>query len=199
MALSRTEPPLTGTPADAPTPAAARPDNPAPASAAVVQTPAATAHTSAPSLPAPVTNAAELAHELGARMRMAVREGGRELVVSMRPAELGHLTVRVTMIDGLLTAQIAADRPEAARLLQQALPQLGAVLQGLGYAVDTLDVSYAGAHGGSGNDAGGPGERPAAGGGPHDDDSPGADRAATPLTGAAATASGDGDHLDLLA
>ena len=96
---------------------------------------------------------AELAHELGARMRMAVREGGRELVVNLRPAELGHLTVRVAMVDGVLTAHIAAERPEAARLLQQTLPQLDGVLQSLGFSVDSVDVSYAGQQGQAGHDA----------------------------------------------
>ena len=109
-----------------------------------------------PAAPTPLagaTNAAELAHELGARMRMAVREGGRELVVNLRPAELGHLTVRVAMVDGVLTAHIAAERPEAARLLQQTLPQLDGVLQSLGFSVDSVDVSYAGQQGQAGHDA----------------------------------------------
>lgn len=109
--------------------------------------------TAAPTPLAGATNAAELAHELGARMRMAVREGGRELVANLRPAELGHLTVRVAMVDGVLTAHIAAERPEAARLLQQTLPQLDGVLQSLGFSVDSVDVSYAGQQGQAGHDA----------------------------------------------
>ena len=72
---------------------------------------------------------------------MAVREGGRELLVNLRPPDLGHLTIRVTMTDGVLQAQIIADRPEAARMLQQSLAQLDSALTDLGYSLDGLDVS----------------------------------------------------------
>jgi chemotaxis protein MotD len=75
---------------------------------------------------------------------MAVREGGRELLVNLRPPDLGQLTIRVTMTDGVLHAQIMADRPEAARMLQQSLPQLDSALTDLGYSLDGLEVSYGG-------------------------------------------------------
>ncbi|MEQ8833056.1 MAG: flagellar hook-length control protein FliK [Miltoncostaeaceae bacterium] len=153
------------------------------------------------------TNAAELAGELGARMRMAVREGGRELVVSLRPAELGHLTVRVTMVDGALTAQIAADRPEAARMLQQSLGQLGTVLNEMGFQVDSLEIGWtgeeAGAHSGADRDE----EGPASGGA--DDAAPGftldgdvADMVpvgATSTTDTTPAAAAGDDGLDLMA
>ena len=91
-----------------------------------------------------LTTPHELARELGHRVQMAVREGGRELLITLRPPELGHLTIRVTMIDGVLQAQIVADRPEAARLLQQSLSHLDSSLGDLGYSLDSLDVAYSG-------------------------------------------------------
>ena len=91
-----------------------------------------------------LTTPHELAREIGSRVHMAVREGGRELVVNLRPAELGHLTIRVTMADGVLQAHIIADRPEAARMLQQSLGQLDTALGDLGYSLDTLDIAYGG-------------------------------------------------------
>jgi flagellar hook-length control protein FliK len=91
-----------------------------------------------------LTTPHELARELGTRLQMAVREGGRELVVTLRPAELGHLTIRVTVQDGVLQAQILADRPEAARMLQQSLGHLGSALGDLGYSLENLDVAYGG-------------------------------------------------------
>ena len=75
---------------------------------------------------------------------MAVREGGRELLINLRPPDLGHLTIRVTMTEGVMQAQIIADRPEAARLLQQSLAHLDASLGDLGYSLDSLDVAYSG-------------------------------------------------------
>jgi chemotaxis protein MotD len=183
--------------ADAPVTPAGPPAIPAPQASSP-----GVSHAAGASVLARVTNASELAHELGARMRMAVREGGRELVVNMRPAELGHLTVRVTMVDGVLTAQIAADRPEAARLLQQSLPQLGAVLQDLGYSVDGLDVSYAGQQGHPGHDASGAAkERTAAGGaGGADGDTTATGEPGVVAAGASSPSGvAGGDHLDLLA
>jgi flagellar hook-length control protein FliK len=91
-----------------------------------------------------LTTPHELARELGQRVHMAVREGGRELVVQLRPADLGHLTIRVTMADGVMQATIIADRPEAARMLQQSLGNLDAALGDLGYSLDNLDVAYQG-------------------------------------------------------
>ena len=91
-----------------------------------------------------LTTPHELARELGTRVHMAVREGGRELVLNLRPADLGHLTIRVTMHDGIMQAQIIADRPEAARMLQQSMQHLGSALGDLGYSLDNLDVAYQG-------------------------------------------------------
>jgi flagellar hook-length control protein FliK len=182
--------------AEAPAAPAGPPAPPAPQASST-----GVSHAAGASVLARATSAAELAHELGARMRMAVREGGRELVVNMRPAELGHVTVRVTMVDGVLTAQIAADRPEAARLLQQSLPQLGAVLQDLGYSVDGLDVSYAGQQGRPGHEASDAARERSSAGGTEGADGettvaaePGATAAAPSPPGAA-----DGNRLDMLA
>ena len=91
-----------------------------------------------------MTTPHELAKELGQRMHMAVREGGKELLVNLRPPDLGHLTIRVTMTEGVLQAQIMADRPEAAKLLQQSLGHLDSALGDLGYSLGNLDVAYGG-------------------------------------------------------
>lgn len=160
-------PPATGAPA---APAAPAPPA-APAHSATVETPArprpAGEPAPVPTAPAPLalgapaqpptvadplgsrgaaglTTPHELARELGTRLQMAVREGGRELLLNLRPPELGHVTIRVTMSDGVLQAQIVADRPEAARMLQQSLTHLGAALGDLGYSLENLDVAYGG-------------------------------------------------------
>jgi hypothetical protein len=138
----------------------------------------------------------ELAQEIGARVHMAVREGGRELVVNLRPADLGRLTIRVTMTDGVMHAQILADRPEAARMLQGSLGHLGAALGDLGYSLDSLDVSYGGQGSPDPRDAApsAPGPaRPARGAAPEGD---GAPVAADPIP---TTGRGPSPRLDLLA
>lgn len=48
------------------------------------------------------------------------------------------------MNDGIMQAQIIADRPEAARMLQQSMEHLDSALGDLGYSLDNLDVAYQG-------------------------------------------------------
>lgn len=76
------------------------------------------------------------------RMHVSLREGGREVMLSMRPPELGHVVVRMVMHDGVLQAHVIADRPEAARMLEQALPHLGEALAERGYTLEGMDISY---------------------------------------------------------
>jgi flagellar hook-length control protein FliK len=91
----------------------------------------------------------QLAYELVGRLRMAVREEGKEIRLQLRPPELGNLTIRVVMHDGVLQAHIAADRPEAAKLLEQSLGHLEDMLADRGFELGGVDV-----------DAGGPGFDP---------------------------------------
>jgi hypothetical protein len=86
----------------------------------------------------------QLAHELAGHLRMSIREEGREIQISLRPAELGSLTIRVVMQDGVLQAHIAADRPEAARLLEQSLAHLEDTLADRGYELGGVDVNAGG-------------------------------------------------------
>ncbi|HET6691942.1 MAG TPA: flagellar hook-length control protein FliK, partial [Miltoncostaeaceae bacterium] len=136
----------------------------------------------------------ELAKELGQRVHMAVREGGKELLVNLRPPDLGHLTIRVTMTDGVLQAQITADRPEAAKLLQQALGDLDTALGDLGYAMGNLDVAHQGGRDAYASSQG-------SGVAPHRAATADAGEAAGPASAAVAATTGPGDTrgLDLLA
>ena len=88
------------------------------------------------------SHAMDLARELGARVQVALREGGREVMLSMRPPELGHVVVRLVMHDGVLQAHIVADRPEAARMLEQALPHLSDALSERGLSLEGMDITY---------------------------------------------------------
>jgi flagellar hook-length control protein FliK len=92
----------------------------------------------------PAHSPTQLAHELVDHLRVAVREEGREIQIHLRPAELGAMTIRVTMQDGVLQAHIAADRPESARLLEQSLRHLEDMLADRGYEMGSLDVNTGG-------------------------------------------------------
>jgi Flagellar hook-length control protein FliK len=84
----------------------------------------------------------QVAEDLGMRMQMSLREGGREVMLSFRPADLGHVLVKVSMIDGVLRAQVTADRPEAVRMLEQAMPHLTDALAERGLSLQGMDISY---------------------------------------------------------
>jgi flagellar hook-length control protein FliK len=92
----------------------------------------------------PAHSPTQLAHELVDHLRVAVREEGREIQITLRPAELGTMTIRVTMQDGVLQAHIMADRPESARLLEQSLRHLEDMLADRGYEMGSVDVNSGG-------------------------------------------------------
>jgi flagellar hook-length control protein FliK len=87
---------------------------------------------------------------------MAVRAEGREIQLHLRPPDLGQLAIRVVVHDGVLQAHIAADRPEAARLLEQSLGHLQDILAERGYELGSVDVEAGGPEaGGAGSGAAG--------------------------------------------
>ncbi len=83
-----------------------------------------------------------LAHEIADHVKMSVGQGGKEIVLSMRPPELGHVVIRMVMNDGVLQAQIIADKPEAAKMLQQAMPHLTDALESQGYDLAGMDIAH---------------------------------------------------------
>lgn len=116
---------------------------PAGATGATAVAPARTEAMPAASAPGAAMHAA-LAKDISERVHVAVREGGREIILNLHPQELGRLTVRVVMNDGLLQAHIVADRPESAKMLEQAMSHLSDALSDQGYTLQGMDVSYNG-------------------------------------------------------
>lgn len=57
--------------------------------------------------------------EVPVHIAKAVGDGRQELTVALRPAELGHLTIRLQFADGLVQVDVRADRPETLHLLQR--------------------------------------------------------------------------------
>ena len=75
---------------------------------------------------------------------MSINQGGKEILLDMRPPELGHVVIRMVMHDGVLQAQIVADKPEAARMLEQAMPHLSEALQAQGFDLAGMDIAHHG-------------------------------------------------------
>jgi hypothetical protein len=68
----------------------------------------------------------------------------RVLDVSLEPAELGSMRVRLALRDATLRVEIEAAMPETARLLADEQTQLGDRLQAAGYVLEAVVVSAAG-------------------------------------------------------
>jgi flagellar hook-length control protein FliK len=83
-----------------------------------------------------------VAQDIEMRLRVCVRDHGRVLKLSLRPPELGNLQITVVRHEGTLQAQIVAERPEAVRLLERALPQLQDLLTDRGLSLGAFDVAY---------------------------------------------------------
>ncbi len=91
------------------------------------------------------------------RIVKALGDGAARLTVTLRPQELGTLSIRMHFVDGRLTVDVAADRPETLHLLQREADGFERGLRQAG-----LDLREGGLHFGSQGDPG----RQRAGGAP---------------------------------
>jgi flagellar hook-length control protein FliK len=126
-------------PAAAPTvapAAAARQADPAPVTARV--------QAEAPAAPAPGVRLTELVEAAGTVIRIAVRDQQGVARITLRPAELGSVDIRLTYGPGGVTAQLTAESPQAAQALAQASHELRRALEAQGLVVQSLDVQHAG-------------------------------------------------------
>jgi Meckel syndrome type 1 protein len=113
------------------TPAAAGPPPPAAPAASA----AAPAH--APTLPV-------RADHVRAMLRVLQHRGQVQAQLSLHPAELGGVEVRLRQTAHGLMATVTADRAEAAQVLQQAGTELRRALEAQGVRVAALDIGMAG-------------------------------------------------------
>jgi flagellar hook-length control protein FliK len=91
---------------------------------------------------------AEALEELRAAIRVATSRGVAQARISLHPAELGALHVRLRATSGGLTAAVVAERPEAVAALQQAGAELKRALEDRGITVLRVDVAVAADAGG---------------------------------------------------
>jgi flagellar hook-length control protein FliK len=74
-------------------------------------------------------------------MKITLVDGISEAKLSLFPKNLGHVDVKITMHEGHLIAQFAADTLAGRQMLESQLPQLRQSLQSQGLLVDKLEVS----------------------------------------------------------
>ncbi|SEB46796.1 flagellar hook-length control protein FliK [Paenibacillus sp. GP183] len=74
-------------------------------------------------------------------MKITLADGISEAKLSLFPKNLGHVDVKITMHEGHLTAQFAADSLAGKQMLESQLPQLRQSLQSQGLLVEKLEVT----------------------------------------------------------
>lgn len=94
---------------------------------------------------APVLTSANFAEEMTTHvlknMKITMSEGFSEAKLSLFPKNLGHVDVKISMHDGQLFAQFAADTLAGKQMLESQLPQLRQALLTQGLQVEKLEVT----------------------------------------------------------
>lgn len=85
--------------------------------------------------------AEEMTEHVLKNMKITMAEGFSEAKLSLFPKNLGHIDVRISMQDGQLIAQFAADSLAGKQMLESQLPQLRHALQTQGLQVEKLEVT----------------------------------------------------------
>jgi hypothetical protein len=81
------------------------------------------------------------AAEVLEQLRAAIKPGLRQAVVRLDPAELGSVTIRISVARKGLQGRIEAARPETLELLERHVPELRAALESAGIEVGELELS----------------------------------------------------------
>ncbi|MDU0201355.1 MULTISPECIES: flagellar hook-length control protein FliK [Paenibacillus] len=93
----------------------------------------------------PTMNAANFAEEMTEHvlknMKITLADGFSEAKLSLFPKNLGHIDVKISMHDGQLIAQFAAESAAAKQMLENQLPQLRQALLTQGLQVEKLEVT----------------------------------------------------------
>ncbi|KRF31924.1 flagellar hook-length control protein FliK [Paenibacillus sp. Soil787] len=83
----------------------------------------------------------EMTEHVLKNMKITMAGGFSEAKLSLFPKNLGHIDVRISMQDGQLVAQFAADSLAGKQMLESQLPQLRQALQTQGLQVEKLEVT----------------------------------------------------------
>jgi flagellar hook-length control protein FliK len=178
------------TPGAAPTPGpeASASVQAAQAPATSASAPAGETRESAP--PAPAVRVQELPEATDAAIRLAVRDGRTVARITLRPAELGEVQIRLNSDGNAVSATVIADSATAVEALVHASAELKRSLEAQGLTVQSLDVRQSGDEPAPTHERGGNAERFAgrrdrqeSDGGEPDDDSSTTEQIQAPLAG----------------
>lgn len=106
-----------------------------------------------PVAPAPLRSHQEQAAEILRQVRVGLSADLREASIQLAPEALGRVTIRLRVEDGVLSADVHAQTPEALRALQHHAPELKAALAGNGMQASHLEFHLGSAPGHTGDGA----------------------------------------------
>lgn len=86
------------------------------------------------------TEQQQVAHSVAKGLQMLVKEGGGEVLLKLRPGELGAVSARLTIQDARVEATFRAKTELARDLLIKSVDDLRAALETRGLVVDRIDV-----------------------------------------------------------
>ncbi len=93
---------------------------------------------------APGTSMQEMIDAVAATVQLATREGVSQARLELRPAELGHVVIRLVQSGEGLRARVTAETPAAAQQLSQGRGELAHMLGSLKVSLLGLDIGYSG-------------------------------------------------------
>jgi flagellar hook-length control protein FliK len=97
--------------------------------------------------PVSASRLSQAAENVETVLRIASARGITQARIALRPQELGGVEIVLRATAGGLAAQVVADSPQAAEVLQQAGGDLRRALEAQGVNVLSLDISLAGDRG----------------------------------------------------
>ncbi|OHD68847.1 MAG: hypothetical protein A2177_13490 [Spirochaetes bacterium RBG_13_68_11] len=77
---------------------------------------------------------------------LVVRDGGGEIRLTLKPASLGSVRIRLSLEDGMVEGRIIVDTPEARQAFEAGLDSLTRALHADGFQTGSLSVSVSGGH-----------------------------------------------------
>ena len=106
---------------------------------------------SEPAPPTPTVRMANLTEELGEVLRGSFRlngtaEGTQQIRINITPENLGHLDIRLTVVNGKMAAQIITSNFAAKEMLELQVNQLRASLLQQGVTVDKIEITQNNPH-----------------------------------------------------
>lgn len=94
-----------------------------------------------------------IAEQLATRLRLSHAAGGSQVQLSLKPRELGEVTVQMNVRDGLVAATILVDKADTLRTMQTNIEELKRSLEGQGLTVQEFSVDVRGEAGAGGANA----------------------------------------------